>query len=249
MEIGDRFIIPKYRLSSLLTQTTKLFDKFEDEETSSELIAHELGYEQRGTAFYRKLSDFKSYGLLETVGRKIRVTDLGKQTVVGDDAERQRALLEIIHNIELWDMLLKKHGKNIEKEKFPRYLAEIAGVKQSEVQNMAEKVRRAYMEDIRQIKLVDMALAPQELQTVETRDVEARERITSAEAVPTGSENAIVDIQYPGYRGHIEIKDTISLEIVKKLLEAIELKLKEKQIPKSTLNESENKAGGRIFEF
>lgn len=210
--------IPKHRFGLLLEQTQKLYNKYHLEETNSEAIAATLDYTRRSNPFYAHLNDFISFGLLEGEGRSgYRVTELGKKAIQQDSVRRQEALEELIRNIPLWDRLLNEYGTKVDKATFSQRLAAITGAEPAEIQKRAEKIRRAYLDDIEYIKPTEAsARLPASQQGSSSR----QESFTIAI-----SREAAGYILFPEYHTSIEIKDDISYNLAKQLLEAIGKKL------------------------
>ena len=216
--------IPKYRLGLLLEQTEKLYRKFGAEETNSKAIAEELGYPRRSNPFYTKLKDFSTFGLLEGEGRSIRVTELGKKVIQQDNSNKREALDEIIRNIPLWDKLLNEYGTKIDKKGFSERLAEITNAELSDVQKQAEKIRRAYLDDVEYIKLTDTSTRLQESQKQDARTI-PEQGTPSIGTQPIISKEAVGYVAFPEYHTSIEIKDEISYDLAQQLLDAIGKKL------------------------
>ncbi|GEM_PF-1078071 len=221
--IGD-CTIPKYRLGLLLEQTEKLHRKFGTKETNSKAIAETLGYPRRSNPFYAKLKDFESFGLLEGEGRGIRVTELGKKSIQQNNAHKREALEEIIRNIPLWDRLLNEYGTKIDKKGFSERLAGITNVELSEVQKQAEKIRRAYLDDVEYIRFADTSTRLQESQKQDAQTIPEQGNLGTG-AQPIISKEATGYIAFPEYHTSIEIKDEISYDLAKQLLDAIGKKL------------------------
>lgn len=237
MKIGE-YSIPMYRLNKLVDATKKLDDHFRGEEMDRQGIAAILGHAPASGTLTQKIADLKSYGLIAGKMDRFTVTTLGKQVTSGNRTKENEARLKLVQNIPMWSIILDKYGTSIKQEHFEIDLRRITGVVASVAENKASEVRKAYLEDVKYIKSVG---EPTETPQIEGVRTESTDRTSTMEAQLMNSEKAIVDIKYPGYSGQIEIRDKISLEIVRKLLDAIELYLKAKQKQAvSENNEPEN---------
>jgi hypothetical protein len=217
IEIGS-YSIPKHRFGLLLRETQKLHDKYYLEETNSTDIAATLGYPQRNNPFYAKLNDFISFGLLEAGGRSsYRITELGEKAIQPDNVRQREACEELIRNIPLWDKLLNKYGTKIDKKTFSEHLAVIADAEPADVKKLAETIRRAYLEDVEHIKSIEI---PAKLPESQVQNSATREGFTVS--IP---KEATGYIAFPDYHTTIEIKDEISFNLAKQLLDAIGKKL------------------------
>jgi hypothetical protein len=228
MKIGDYFI-PDSHLSTLLSQTKKIYEKIADEECTTEHIVPILGYAKRTNPFYRRITDLKAYGLIEHYKNKVRVTELSKQAILSKNEDKYEALLEIIRNIPLWSKLLDNYGENIEREKFATFLALSTNIGTLDAENIAESVRRAFEDDIRYINVIKKSSVHPALPGEEEHATERTITNSNVTGARDSSKKPIVHIQYPGVE--IKIEDKASIEIAQKLLEAIILKmgLKEKE--------------------
>lgn len=237
MKIGT-YTIPNNRLKDLIEDAKKVYEKFPNEEIESEFIAHSINNSPTSGSFKQKLADLRTYGLLEGRG-KIRISELGKKVTYGHEDEKREAFEKIIRNIPLWGIFLDKYGLSIKEDNFWVDLAKITGLERPESQNKADWVRKSYLEDIRYYKPVEKA---QELGLEKSnqpeRVFEPSNKSENKMETPQFTQNTINAIGYIGFpeysKAPIEIKDDMSYNIAKQLLEAIGNKLREKK-PKEEL--------------
>jgi hypothetical protein len=154
MELG-KYVVPNFRLASLLDGLKKIDNTFKGEEGTKQEIAQILNQPADSGTLGQKISDLKAYGVLQG-GRKEKyaVTDLGKRAISTDEMESQKAIRQAIGNIELWTILRRKHGTSIGKEYFPVILTRETGAEQAVAQKKAAFVRNAYIKDMRLIESV-----------------------------------------------------------------------------------------------
>lgn len=237
MKIGS-YSIPTNRLGSLLIETSKLYERFNGDETNYEYIAPILGQSPKSGAFYQKMADLRVYGLVAGKRSSITITELGKQATFGDDEEKSKSLEKAVRNIRLWSVLLDKYGTSIESDKFWVILAKITNAERLDAQKKAETVRKAYLDDVRYIKTVSERTKLS--QDKQVQEAESTDRKLKMEEIV--SEEAVGYIGFPEYsRAPFEIKDESSFEIAQKLLDAIHDAIQKKLTEKATSEEDIHK--------
>lgn len=225
MKIG-KYSIPKFRLPSMLMAVQKIYDKFEGGDISPSLIAGLLGQPITSGGFLQKLADMRSYGLI--VGRgSVKVSDIGKKvTHPENEEEKTLALKTAICNIELWDVLFTRFGVALPEDDFWLDLKQITGAEAPEAKEKAMFIRKAYLDDIGLLKVSETPKTPVSNNAIYRGGV--------ASAPTQASSGAIGYIGFPEYsKSPIEIKDEVSYNIAKQILDAIGKKLKEKESEKS----------------
>lgn len=153
MKVG-RYEIPDMRLYPKLVEATKLiYEKFGSEEARDlNLVAQLLGHKSANSgAFLSKLAHLRAYGLIERRG--VKVTELGKKlTFPTNEEELNDARKRAILNIPLWKEFYSKWKLELPNGNFWADLAKIAGLEAPEAKRVVEKVRKAYMSDVRYLK-------------------------------------------------------------------------------------------------
>lgn len=226
MKIG-KYSIPKFRLHpTLLNEVKKTYDKFEGGDVSPSLIADLLGQKITSGGFLQKLADMKAYGLISGRG-KLKVSDLGKKIAYPVNEEEKMMALEVaIRSIELWDLLFNKFGASLPEHNFWVDLKQITGAESPEAQTKANLIRKAYLDDVGLLKMGELSKNPV------SSDVTYLGGLESTPAQTSGG--SIGYIGFPEYsKSPIEIKDEVSYNIAKQILDAIGKKLKEKESEKS----------------
>lgn len=97
-----------------------------------------------------RLSDLKLFGLLEGRGR-FKVTDIAVKATFGTNEERALALETAFKNVALWKAIYDKWGTSIPVDTFWIDLADLACIERSESKTEADRVRKLYMEDVKNI--------------------------------------------------------------------------------------------------
>jgi len=152
-----KYEIPDMRLYPVLVEAVKkIYEKFKSEEATDTLtVAKLLGHKtDKSGAFLRKLACLRAYGLIDKRG--IRVTEIGKKLTYGvTEEEKNEALKQAVLNIPLWKELFSKWGAKLPTENFWVDLAKITGLEAPDAQKLEEIVKKAYLDDVRYIKLAE----------------------------------------------------------------------------------------------
>jgi hypothetical protein len=245
MKVGG-YSIPQYRLTTLLSDTKKIYEQFKSDEVGTEFIAHTLGQAPRGGAFLQRMADLRSYGLIEGRGSKIRVTELGKQATYGHEVERVDALVKLVKNIPLWAILNEKFGSSIKEENFWIDLMKITGAERVDAQKQANSVRNAYIADIKDIILVEKPKLTPEPQIGETR---TKGGIDKDDDMEITSKEAVAYIKFPGIGAvNLDLNDETNLSLAEQILKTVRTKLQKRKEMESpsivqeddTINETEH---------
>ncbi|MBI3301434.1 MAG: winged helix-turn-helix domain-containing protein [Deltaproteobacteria bacterium] len=98
---------PAYSLQECQEDTRKIFRVESQVPTSRESIAEHLGLAAQSGPFNRKLSSLRQYGLLDPMGKDLRVSDLFLRIDhAADESERRRALREALGRPTIFQNLL-----------------------------------------------------------------------------------------------------------------------------------------------
>ncbi len=101
---------PSYSLQECLEDTRKVFRIENQVATSRESIAEHIALAPQSGPFNRKLSSLRQYGLLETIGKDLRVSDLFIRIEhATGETERCRALREALGRPTVFQRLLSQY--------------------------------------------------------------------------------------------------------------------------------------------
>jgi len=151
MKVGN-FAIPDIRLfPKLLAWIEELYpiyrlDEFDDENSAAKVCGHKSA---NSGAWLNKKADFRLYGLMEP--RTSQLTELARDIAFGADDVITEAVRTAILNVPLWEVLYNRFGPNLPESNFWVQLQRIASLDPLDAQKIADKVRRAYLEDISHI--------------------------------------------------------------------------------------------------
>ena len=101
---------PSYSLQDCLEDTRKVFRIENQVSTSRESIAEHITLAPQSGPFNRKLSSLRQYGLLEAIGKDLRVSDLFVRIEhASGETERCRALREALGRPTVFQRLLSQY--------------------------------------------------------------------------------------------------------------------------------------------
>jgi len=101
---------PAYGLQECLEDTRKIFRVENQVPTSRESIAEHLGLAALSGPFNRKLSSLRQYGLLDSTGKDLRVSDLFLRIDhASDEGDRRRSLREALGRPTIFQGLLAQY--------------------------------------------------------------------------------------------------------------------------------------------
>ena len=139
---------PSYSLQDCLEDTRKVFRIENQVSTSRESIAEHITLAPQSGPFNRKLSSLRQYGLLEAIGKDLRVSDLFIRIEhASGETERCRALREALGRPTVFQRLLSQY----EQTGLPSdiNLTNQLIIKQRFTKKNAEVVSRAFLDSSR----------------------------------------------------------------------------------------------------
>ena len=139
---------PAYNLKECVEDTRKIFQAENQVPASREALAELLGLAAHSGPFNRKLSSLRQYGLLEPVGKDLRVSDLFLRIDHSEqEGEHHRALHESLSRPPIFQGLLAQY----ESTGLPSEmnLTNHLILKQKFTKKNAEVVAKAFLESVR----------------------------------------------------------------------------------------------------
>ncbi|MGI0012422.1 MAG: hypothetical protein ACREBU_03110 [Nitrososphaera sp.] len=149
MNLGA-YEVPEIRLTTCLADIRKIYNSVKSQPSSSLTLAKQLGYAApKSGGFYRKLSSYQQYGLLENAGRGMfQVTKLAIDLMFPTNDEIKRGTYnQAVMNVQLWHEIYKLHQKNLPENIFG-LLMNITKAEPSQIEKYQDDIRRWYLEDI-----------------------------------------------------------------------------------------------------
>ena len=145
------------RLPRLIEFTRTIYDTFEDKpipnayknDSLASLLKHKSS---KNGAFWGELAALKAYGLLEELGKDLKVSVLGKDITYGTDEQAGQAALKAVLNIPLWKQLYDKYRCQLPSQDFWAKLQVITGVDAKVARSNEEYITEAFRLDTSLIK-------------------------------------------------------------------------------------------------
>lgn len=151
MQLGS-FEVPDSRLiPNAISDVKILFDSVKHDTVSTKDVGGIFQYKSYTTGvFYRRLNSMISYGLLEQVGRgNFKVSSLGEGLAYPESQELESQLkTKAVLNVNLWNEIFKKHGKNPPSDSFWVLLKNITGIDPVQAKKIQSLILKWYNEDI-----------------------------------------------------------------------------------------------------
>jgi len=141
---------PAYSLQECLEDTRRIFRIENQVSISRESIAEHLSLAPQSGPFNRKLSSLRQYGLLEPIGKDLRVSDLFLHIDhATDDNDRRRALREALGRPAIFQGLLSQYETSGGGLPSDINLTNQLLLKYRFTKNNAETVAKAFLESSR----------------------------------------------------------------------------------------------------
>jgi hypothetical protein len=141
---------PAYSLQECLEDTRRIFRIENQVPLSRESIAEHLSLASQSGPFNRKLSSLRQYGLLEPIGKDLRVSDLFLHIDhATDDNDRRRSLREALGRPAIFQGLLSQYENSGSGLPSDLNLTNQLLLKHRFTKNNAETVAKAFLESAR----------------------------------------------------------------------------------------------------
>jgi hypothetical protein len=151
---------PAYNLQECLEDTRKIYRIENQVPISRESIAEHLSLAAQSGPFNRKLSSLRQYGLLEPIGKDLRVSNLFLRIdQAADDAEHRRALREALGRPTIFQGLLGQYENTGAGLPSDINLTNQLILKHRFTKKNAETVAKAFLESSRSAGLTQPRLA------------------------------------------------------------------------------------------
>ena len=225
---------PSYSLQECLEDTRKVFRIENQVATSRESIAEHIALAPQSGPFNRKLSSLRQYGLLEAIGKDLRVSDLFIRIEhATGETERCRALREALGRPTVFQRLLSQY----EQTGLPSdiNLTNQLIIKHRFTKKNAEVVSRAFLDSSRfaGLGLLRPQAVPSPLPPQATR-TSPEEALTLAPALPSQPSpppfQAMTDVSLcrqeiplgTGRRAVVELPEDIKPEEIQRLMRILQ---------------------------
>lgn len=169
MNIGKKSI-PNTRFSVAIELAKSFYAQFGFEGIDPDIVARHFGYSNATNGAYRaKLADLRSYSLFTPRG-KPQISTIGKQATFPDsEEERTNALFEALKSVDIYKLLYEKYGDQPPNDIWAD-LAKWTDAKPNEAQAIQQKVREAFLSDLRNINFSKISFKQTSINKEESKD-------------------------------------------------------------------------------
>lgn len=115
-----------------------------------------------GGGFVNLISSMEKYGLVNTGGGNVAITELGKTLLYGEPSEAESAKKKAVSSVDLFKEMYAQYGKDVQTEQIRAFLRQKANVDISKAQKMAEKIGIIYKKVSNYIILAKKLAPPSE---------------------------------------------------------------------------------------
>lgn len=144
MPKAGKYDYPTYDVDYVINKLRKLYEITKTDETERSVVAESLGMAERGGGFANLISSMEKYGLIQTGGGKLKITELGKLALYGTPTEIEQARFRAVTQINLFRELKQQYGDNVSIEQMKAFLRQKALVDIAEAQKIAPKAAAIY---------------------------------------------------------------------------------------------------------
>lgn len=202
MPKAGRYEFPFYDIDAALEKLRKAHENLREDEMDRSVVADTLGMAMMGGGFAYLVSSMEKYGFIKTGGGKLRITDLGKVALYGEEKEKERAKTEAIMNVELFKDLYEQYGLDITEEHIRAFLRQKALVDIVKAQKLAPTIDKIYKNVANYIVTADKLERPQGVMSQEVPSQVGRRFDTQGD-----SKKDILKIQYGSLYLEVEKED------------------------------------------
>lgn len=148
MQLGA-FKVPEIRLDIILDSTLKkIYESVKTDQIQSKDLSSLLGY-THGTepTLFKRIHSMLAYGILE--GRGIySITKLGEDLLFPEPDKENELRTQAILNVELWQKLFKKYGKELPKAGLWVQLKNMTGIDPDTAKKLENRISNWYTADM-----------------------------------------------------------------------------------------------------
>jgi len=237
MPKAGKYEYPFFDLDACLEKLRLFHEKTQSDQTTRSVVADALNMTEKGGGFAYLIASREKYGLIQTGGGNVTLTELGKVMMYGEPKEIEQAKSKAVANVELFRDIAQKYGKSPQTEQIRLFLREKANVDVPKAQKLAQNVDTIYKKVSNYISSADRLASPSKEPMQRTPNLGPSSGRSDMSMQPEQqSKNELLKIQF----GDVYIQvpsDTASLgsiKLAKDALEFMEQRLLKEQKEKKT---------------
>ena len=155
MPKAGKYDYPYFDVDFTVSKLMEAHENIKSDQTTRTIFAETLGMAEKGGGFAYLVASMEKYGLIETGGGDIKITELGKLAMYGDPAEVEQAKIDAVTGVELFSEIAKNYGKIPQAEQIRAFLRQKANVDVAKAQKIAPKVANIYKKVSKYISLAE----------------------------------------------------------------------------------------------
>jgi hypothetical protein len=144
MPKAGKYEYPFFDLDGCVDKLKLVHEATKSDQTTRTVVAEALNMVEKGGGFAYLISSMEKYGLIQTGGGNITVTELGKILMYGEPKEMEQAKSNAVANVELFREIAQKYGKTPQVEQIKLFLREKANVDVAKAQKLAQNIDTIY---------------------------------------------------------------------------------------------------------
>ena len=144
MPKAGKYDFPFYDVDSMVKKLKQVRETAGIDTVKRETVAETLHMAKKGGGFTYLIAAMENYGLIQTGGGNITLTERGKLAVFGEPREIEQAKQQAVLNVELFRDIAKQFGKNPQDDQIKIFLREKANVEIAKAQKIAPRVTTIY---------------------------------------------------------------------------------------------------------
>ena len=144
MPLAGNYEYPYYDVDFALTRLKEIYDAVRSEQTTRSVVADALNMAEKGGGFTYLIAAIEKYGLIQTGGGNITITDLGKLAMFGEPKEVEHAKSKAAANVELFSEIASQYGKNPQLDQVTVFLRQKANVDIAKARKISPRVYKIY---------------------------------------------------------------------------------------------------------
>lgn len=141
---AGKYDYPFFDIDFAIKKVKEFHEIIGSDKTTREIVAETLGMAEKGGGFAYLIASMEKYGLIQTGGGNIIVTDRGKLAMYGEPREFEQARSQAVASVELFREIAKQYGKTPQTEQIKIFLRQKANVDIAKAQKIAPKVAKIY---------------------------------------------------------------------------------------------------------
>jgi hypothetical protein len=157
---AGKYEYPFFDIDACIDKLKAIHEVTKSDQTTRTGVAEALNMVEKGGGFAYLISSMEKYGLIQTGGGNVTITELGKILMYGEPKEIEQGKSKAVANVELFREIAQKYGKTPQVEQVKLFLREKANVDVTKAQKMAKNIDTIYKKVSNYITSAEQLVAP-----------------------------------------------------------------------------------------